>query len=75
MNFMMILNEFVKDVAWAVTAAIAMSAALAILLAIYNKLTPQLDEMQELKKGNIAVAIVMAAVILSYGFVVGMMVR
>jgi len=75
MDFNALLMEFARDIGWAVVASVAMSISLGILLAVYDKLTPRLDEMEELKKGNIAVAIVVAAVILSYGFVVGMIVH
>jgi uncharacterized membrane protein YjfL (UPF0719 family) len=70
-----ILIEFAKNIGWAVVASLAMSLSLGILLAVYDKLTPRIDEWEELKKGNIAVAIVLAAVILAYGFVVGMIVH
>lgn len=66
-----LLIEYVVTFGWAIVAALAMSVSLAILIKVYDKLTPTLDEMEELKKGNVAVAIVMAAVILAFGYVVG----
>jgi uncharacterized membrane protein YjfL (UPF0719 family) len=65
------LFNMVKSMAWVIVASVSMSISMWILLTVYNKLTPGIDEMEELKKGNIAVAIVLAAVIISYGIVVG----
>lgn len=67
--------EFGKTIGWAVVASIAMSLSLGILLFVWDKITYRIDEWEELKKGNLAVAIVMASVILAFGFVVGMIVH
>ncbi len=67
-----LMMEYLATFGWAIVAALSMSVSLAILTMVYDKLTPNIDETAELKKGNLAVAIVMAAVILSFGFVVGM---
>jgi uncharacterized membrane protein YjfL (UPF0719 family) len=55
--------------AYGVAAALIMSLALALLIKIWNWLTP-VDEWEELKKGNLAVAIVLAAVIVGFALVV-----
>ena len=52
-----------------------MSFTTGIFLIVYDKMTPKLDEWEELKKGNIAVAIVMAGVAISYGIVVASVVH
>jgi uncharacterized membrane protein YjfL (UPF0719 family) len=46
-----------------------MSLALGLLIKVWNLLTP-VDEWEEIKKGNIAVAIVLAAVIIGFAIVV-----
>ena len=47
-------------------------AVVAIYLAIYvlDKITKEIDEMEELKKGNVAVAIIIAGVLIAVSFVV-----
>ncbi len=50
-------------------AALIMAFALTLLLKVWNWLTP-IDEWEELRKGNVAVAIVMAAVIIAFAVVV-----
>jgi uncharacterized membrane protein YjfL (UPF0719 family) len=47
-----------------------MGIGLGVALKVFTLLTPKLDEMEELRKGNIAVAIVLAAVVLAMAVVV-----
>ncbi len=54
---------------YGLSGALVMSLALGILIRIWNWITP-MDDWEELKKGNIAVAIVMAAVIVGFALVV-----
>jgi uncharacterized membrane protein YjfL (UPF0719 family) len=56
---------------WAVIAVIIFAFAVGVAMRIFTALTPGLDEMAELRRGNIAVALVMVAFILS---VMGVMV-
>lgn len=46
-----------------------MSLALTILVKVWNWITP-IDEWEELKKGNIAVAMVLSAVIIAFAIVI-----
>jgi uncharacterized membrane protein YjfL (UPF0719 family) len=55
---------------WAIVAAICFAIIIPIALKLYNLLTPGIDEMEELKKGNVAVAIVLLGFILSMTLVV-----
>jgi uncharacterized membrane protein YjfL (UPF0719 family) len=50
-------------------AALIMSLALGLLVKVWNWLTP-VDEWEELKKGNIAVAIVLGSVVIGFAIVV-----
>lgn len=62
--------DILKTLVWALVASVAMSLSMGILMFVWDKMTPRVDEWEELKKGNVAVAIVMAAVILTFGIVV-----
>jgi uncharacterized membrane protein YjfL (UPF0719 family) len=55
---------------YGIVAALIMSAALGLLVKVWSWITP-IDDWEELKKGNVGVAIVMAAVILAFAIVVG----
>lgn len=65
-----VLFQYAMTLGWAIVGAVAMALALALALRLYNVLTPGLDEMAELREGNMAVAMVMAAVVLAMGIVV-----
>jgi len=69
MDFLSLLYSFLKAILWALVGAIAMSLSMGILLKVYDVMTP-INEWEEIKKGNLATAILMAAVILSYGIVI-----
>ena len=64
-----ILPEIMKACGWAVLSALLMGVGTGLGVKFFDMMTPGLDEMEELRKGNIAVAIVVAAVILAIGIV------
>lgn len=66
-----ILTEILKACGWAFLSALLMGMGTGLGVKVFDLMTPGVDEMEELRKGNIAVAIVVAAVILSIGFVMG----
>ena len=66
-----ILLQYLITFGWALTGAISMAVALGILVKLFSAITP-IDEWEELKKGNMAVAIVMAAVIFGAALVIGL---
>lgn len=66
---MRILTNYFNLLGWAVVGAIAMAIALALLLRVFAWLTP-VDEWAELRQGNVAMAIVMGAVIVAFALVI-----
>lgn len=64
-------TEYLITFGWALTGAISMSVSLGIGLKIYNWLTP-INEWEEIKKGNMGVAITVSSVILALAFVIGL---
>lgn len=66
---MEIFVEYLKLIGWGVVGIITMVLSLWILLLVFTWLTP-VDEWEELKKGNLAIAIVMAAVIIGFALVI-----
>ena len=65
-----ILKNYAMFFGYAIVGAIAMSIALAIVVKTWNWLSP-VDEWEELKKGNMAVAVVLSAVIIGFSIVIG----
>lgn len=72
--FKMILFQYLMSFGWAIVGAIGMGVGLAVAFKIFTAFTTNLDEIEELKKGNVAVAIVLASAIISMGIVVAVMV-
>lgn len=68
-----ILKQYAITFGWALTGAISMAIALGILVKIFSWITP-IDEWEEIKKGNIGVAIIIASVIIGTALVIGLIV-
>lgn len=67
---MRILTQYALTLGWGLVGAIAMAVSLVVLLKVFTWLTP-VDEWAELRNGNLGIAIVMGAVIIAFGLVVG----
>ena len=64
------LNEYLRAIGWALTASIGFSLGVAIAVFIFNKLSGEIDEWQEIKNGNIGVALIEVALIVMIGIIV-----
>ncbi len=67
-----LLQEFARTFGWSLVAALCMGFGTGLAIKLFDALTPGVNEMEELKKGNMAVALVLASVVLAVGFVIGM---
>ncbi len=68
--FRFIVTQYLVTIGWAVAGAVSMGIGLGVALKLFNLLTPKIDELEELKKGNVGVAIVLGAVVLGTAAVV-----
>ena len=66
-----ILKQYLITFGWALTGAISMAVALSILVKIFSWITP-INEWEEIKKGNMGVAIIMASIIIGTALVIGL---
>lgn len=64
-------EEYLKAFLWGITGAITMAVALPLLLWVFDKFTP-INEWEEIRKGNRAVASILAALILGFAIVMGL---
>ncbi len=64
------LLQYLGTFGWAMVGAVSMGVGLAVGFKVFTVLTPGIDEIEELKKGNMGVAVVLAAVIIAMGIVV-----
>jgi uncharacterized membrane protein YjfL (UPF0719 family) len=65
-----VFGDYLIAVGWGVVGALALALGLGILLRVFDWLSP-IDEWEEIRKGNISVAVIMAAVILALGIAIG----
>ena len=64
------LIEYLRAIGWAITASIAFSIGVSIAVFIFNKLSKDIDEWQEIKNGNMGVALIEVALIVMIGIIV-----
>ena len=64
------LIEYSRAIGWALAASIGFSCGVAIAVFIFNKLSTDIDEWQEIKNGNIGVALIEVALIVMIGIIV-----
>lgn len=69
-DFINFLLNAVAALLWSVVAAIIFVLVIVTAMRIFNALTPGMNEIEELKKGNVAVALVVVSFILSVSAVV-----
>ena len=64
------LIEYLRAIGWALAASIGFAFGIAIAIFIFNKLSTDIDEWQEIKNGNIGVALIEMALIVMIGIIV-----
>ena len=64
------LIEYFRAIGWALAASIGFALGVAIAVFIFNKLSTDIDEWQEIKNGNIGVALIEVALIVMIGIIV-----
>jgi len=57
-------------IGWALAGGISMAIILPVVLKIFSVINP-IDEWEEIKKGNLGVALIMVSVILAVAIVIG----
>ncbi len=67
---MEILKAYLITFGWAIVGSIAMGSGIIIALKLFDLSTRKVDEWQLIREGNIAMAIILAAVIIAVGVVI-----
>jgi uncharacterized membrane protein YjfL (UPF0719 family) len=65
-----ILEAYAITFGWAVVGSIAMGLGIIITLKLFCLSTRKVDEWELIKQGNMAMAVILAAVIISLGIVI-----
>ena len=68
-EIMTTLFQMGRSFAWAVVAAISFTFAMGLAIRVFTWLSNDIDEWAEIKKGNLGVALIFVAMILSVGLV------
>jgi uncharacterized membrane protein YjfL (UPF0719 family) len=55
---------------WAIVGSVGMGIGIIIALKLFDLSTPRVDEWELIKQGNVAMAIVLAAIIVAVGLVI-----
>jgi len=65
-----ILTSYAITFGWAIVGSVSMALGIVIAIKLFDLATPRLDEWELITKGNLAMAIVLAAIVLSVGLVI-----
>lgn len=65
------IQQYLITFGWALVGAISVAISIGFSLKVYNRLTP-IDEWEEIKKGNMGVAIIVSSVIIGTSIVIGL---
>jgi len=68
-DLVMTLWQFARSFGWAIVAAISFAFAMGLAIKVFDLLSREIDEWEEIKKGNMGVAMIITAMILSVGLV------
>jgi uncharacterized membrane protein YjfL (UPF0719 family) len=64
-ELMLSLFQMARSFGWALTAAISFAIAMGLSIKVFDWMTKDINEWEEIKKGNIGVALIFVAMILS----------
>ena len=70
-----ILTAYLITFGWALIGSISMGVGIIVTLKMFDLSTPKVDEWALVKEGNIPVAMILSAVIISLGLVVSSAIR
>ena len=69
-SFSGLLAEYGRAIGWSVAAAIGFSFGVGLALKVFDWLSTDINEWEEIKKGNLGVAYIFVALIVMVGFLV-----
>ena len=64
------LLQYLRAVGWSVTAAVGFAFGVGIALKVFDWLSTDIDEWEEIKKGNMGVALIFVSLIVMVGLLV-----
>ena len=64
------LLQYLRAVGWSITAAVGVAFGVGIALKVFDWLSTEIDEWEEIKKGNMGVALIFISLIVMVGLLV-----
>ncbi|MCH7611917.1 MAG: DUF350 domain-containing protein [Candidatus Marinimicrobia bacterium] len=64
------LLSYLRAIGWSITAAIGFSFGIGLAIKVFDWLSSDIDEWEEIKKGNMGVALIFVALIVMVGLLV-----
>tara|TARA_B100000941_G_scaffold262508_1_gene215318 strand:+ start:199 stop:435 length:237 start_codon:yes stop_codon:yes gene_type:complete len=65
-----LLTQYLRAVGWSITAAVGFAFGIGIALKVFDMLSTDIDEWEEIKKGNIGVSLIFISLIIMVGLLV-----
>ena len=69
-SLMGMLTQYGRAVGWSIAAAVGFAFGIGIALKVFDMLSTEIDEWEEIKKGNIGVALIFISLIVMVGLLV-----
>jgi len=66
----MVLNQYVRGIGWSIAAAVGFAFGVGIALKVFDWLSTDIDEWEEIKKGNMGVSLIFVSLIVMVGLLV-----
>ena len=64
------LIEYLRAVGWALAASIGFSLGISIALTVFDKMTPHINQLSEVKAGNHGASLIITSIIIMIGLIV-----
>ena len=65
-----LLTQYLRGVGWSITAAVGFAFGIGIALKVFDMLSTDIDEWEEIKKGNMGVSLIFVSLIVMVGILV-----
>ena len=69
-TLMGLLTQYARAVGWSITAAVGFAFGIGIALKVFDWLSTEIDEWEEIKKGNMGVSLIFISLIIMVGLLV-----
>ena len=64
------LEQYARAIGWTISASVGFAIGVAIALWIFDLISKDIDEWEEIKKGNIGVSLIFVSLIVMIGLIV-----